>query len=71
MAHRERQELAVLPGVIEQLEGQIADLHQAMAQADFYQQPGAKIAQEQSRLKDLESQLATAYDRWQQLEQAE
>jgi ATP-binding cassette subfamily F protein uup len=70
LAHRERQELKALPAAIEQLESQIDGLHQAMAQADFYQQPGDKIAQQKSRLGDLESQLATAYKRWQELEQA-
>jgi ATP-binding cassette subfamily F protein uup len=71
LAHKERQELAKLPGVIEKLEIEIGNLHQAMAQPDFYQQPGDKIAQQKARLSDLESQLATAYQRWQELEQAE
>ena len=38
-----------------------AGMHAAMAQGDFYQQPGDKIAERQAHLKDLESQLATAY----------
>ena len=40
-----------------------------MAEPQFYQQPGAKIAEEQSRLKLLEAQLALAYARWEALEQ--
>jgi ATP-binding cassette subfamily F protein uup len=71
LPHKERQELSALPGVIEKLESQIGSLHEAMAQGDFYQQPRDKIAQQQSHLKDLESQLATAYKRWQELEGAE
>jgi hypothetical protein len=40
----------------------------AMAQPNFYQQPGDRLAAEQSRLKDLHAQLASAYERWEELE---
>ena len=39
-----------------------------MAEADFYQQPGPVIAAEQERLSRLESELAAAYQRWEELE---
>jgi ABC transport system ATP-binding/permease protein len=68
LSHKERQELAALPQSIESLEREIGVLHEAMAQSDFYQQPRETIAERQSQLKTLESQLAKAYDRWQELE---
>ncbi len=69
MAFKERQEHAALPATIERLEADIAALHETMAQADFYRQPGDRIATEQERLRSLESQLAAAYKRWEELEQ--
>jgi ATP-binding cassette subfamily F protein uup len=69
LSFQERQELAALPGTIERLEADIAELHHVMAQPEFYQRPGAHIANERQRLSDLESRLATAYRRWEELEQ--
>ncbi|MCA9226319.1 MAG: ABC transporter ATP-binding protein, partial [Planctomycetales bacterium] len=68
LTYKEQQELARLPDDIERLEADIAGLHQAMADPFFYKQPGELVAQEQRRLKDLESQLSTAYTRWEELE---
>ena len=69
MSYKEQQELAGLPKKIEQLEADIAELHQAMAQADFYKQAGDVIAREQGRLQELEASLTDAYGRWELLEQ--
>ncbi len=68
LTFKQQQELASLPATIEHLETQIAALHEAMAQPNFYQQPGDRLAAEQSRLKDLTAQLASAYERWEELE---
>ncbi|MCA9162306.1 MAG: ABC transporter ATP-binding protein, partial [Planctomycetales bacterium] len=68
LTYKEQQELARLPDDIERLEADIAGLHQAMADPSFYKQPGELVAQEQRRLKELESQLSTAYTRWEELE---
>ncbi len=69
LTFKERQEHTALPATIEQLESQIAELHTAMAQAEFYQQPADQIIAEQNRLKQLEGRLAAAYSRWEELEQ--
>jgi ABC transport system ATP-binding/permease protein len=69
LGFKERQELDALPARIEQFEAEIAALHCEMAEPQFYQQPGAQIAAEQARLKQLEYELATAYQRWEELEQ--
>ncbi len=69
LSFKEKQELADLPQRIEQLETQIAALHEAMAQADFYRQDGQEIARRQTQLSELETQLAAAYARWESLEE--
>jgi len=66
---KEREELDALPAQIEKFESEIAALHLQIAQPEFYKQPGAQIAAEQARLKQLEDQLAAAYHRWEELEQ--
>ena len=66
---KQRQELDALPRTIEEFDAAIAALHREMAEPQFYQQPGAQIAAEQARLKQLEEQLAAAYHRWEELEQ--
>ena len=40
-----------------------------MAQPDFYQKPGPEIASAQAELKKFEEELATAYARWEELEE--
>ncbi len=69
LSFKEQRELDSLPATIEKCEAAIAELHQAMAAPTFYQQPGPQIAAEQARLKELEEQLAIAYERWELLEQ--
>jgi len=59
-----------LPQQIEQLEAEIGELHQAMAEPAFYQQPAETIAATQQQLKQRETALAAAYARWETLEQA-
>jgi ABC transport system ATP-binding/permease protein len=71
LTFNERRELAGLPAVIERCEAEIEALHQEMADPQFYQQPGVQIAAEQARLALLEEQLASAYQRWEALEQLE
>ena len=69
LSFKERQELEGLPHAIEKYDAEIAALHREMAEPQFYQRPGAQIAAEQARLKQLEDQLASAYQRWEELEQ--
>ncbi len=68
LSYKEQRELAGLPAKIEQLETQVGELHAAMADADFYQQAGTIIATKQAELQSLETELATAYSRWEELE---
>ena len=68
LSFKEQRELEALPAAIENFETEIAVLHRQMAEPQFYQQPGERIAAEQGRLKQLEEQLAAAYQRWEELE---
>jgi ABC transport system ATP-binding/permease protein len=69
LTYKEQQELAGLPERIDRLESEIAALHHAMADSAFYQQPREAITDRQTRLKQLESELASAYERWELLDQ--
>ena len=66
---KEKQELESLPGQIEQLEQSIQQIHDEMAKPEFFKQEGAVIATRQQELKSLETELETAYARWEELEQ--
>ena len=68
LTFKEKQELASIPSTIEQLEAAVSELHQRMAQADFYQQAGDVIAAENAKLAELDQQLSAAYQRWEELE---
>ena len=69
LAYKEKRELEMLPGEIENLESAAAQLHQEMAEPEFYKQPSETIASKQAELSDIEQQLATTYSRWEELEQ--
>jgi len=65
----QKRELAELPGLIEVLESEQHQLTTAMADPVFYQRDSAEIAQAANRLKEIEEELAQAYQRWEELEQ--
>jgi len=67
-SYKEQRELELLPATIEVLEQEIAALHCRIASADFYTQLAAEIAATQRLLKDRETRLATAFQRWQELD---
>ncbi len=67
--YKEKLELESLPAKIAELDAEIDKLHADMAQPEFYQQRASAIAEKAARLKTFEQQLATAYERWEELEQ--
>lgn len=69
LSFKETRELEELPAKIEELETQIQDIHDRMADPAFYQRDGDAIATDQRQLQNWEEQLATAYSRWEELEQ--
>ncbi len=68
LSYKEQKELEALPGRIETLEADIAELHEKMAQPEFYQQEADTIAKTAEMLKQLEEELSGCYERWEQLE---
>jgi ABC transport system ATP-binding/permease protein len=66
---KERQERNLLPALIEKIEADVAALHTEMGLPEFYRQPGERIAEKAARLKQLQNQLASAYQRWEELDQ--
>ena len=66
---KERQERDSLPSRIEQLEADIQSLYRQMAEPSYYQQLGEQIAESTARLKRWEEDLATAYQRWEELDE--
>ena len=68
LSYKEQQDLAKLPGQIEKLETDIARLHETMAAPDFYKQDSADITLAQQLLAKYETELATAFARWEQLD---
>jgi ABC transport system ATP-binding/permease protein len=69
LSYKEQRELEELPARIETLEAEQAQLHQRMADPAFFRQGGAEIGKVTSRLESLETELRTAYERWEALEQ--
>ena len=64
----DKTELAGLPERIQALEEEQQRLTQAMGDPAFYQREPAAIAQAANRLKEIEAELAKAYERWTELE---
>jgi ABC transport system ATP-binding/permease protein len=65
---RERRELDGLPRRIQQLEDEQNTLAAQMNTAGFYERPRSEIAGIESRLREIEREIATAYARWEALE---
>jgi ATP-binding cassette subfamily F protein uup len=68
MSFKEQKELENLPQTIEQLETELSDLNEAMAQPGFYQQSRDDISRCESELADKQLKLESAYLRWEMLE---
>ena len=68
LTFKENRELEELPIRIEKLEQEQKSLFEAMSDPEFYKNPGEKITELKSRMKELEVTLLSAYDRWEELE---
>jgi ATP-binding cassette subfamily F protein uup len=68
LSFKEKKELEAIPKLIETLEKEQQQLHDAMASPDFYKKC-EDIPAVTARLKELDKQLETAYARWQILEE--
>ena len=68
LSFKEKKKLEAIPKLIETLETEQKQLHDAMANPDFYKKC-ADIAAVTARLKELGKQLESTYARWQILEE--
>lgn len=68
LTYKEQCELDALPKRIEVLEAELAELHQLMADPEFYRKPPAEIISVTNSLKSLQNDVAKAYRRWEELE---
>ena len=68
LSYKEQRELEALPGKIEALESEQAELHSRLGRPDFYRQAGAKITATIERIEAVKSDLEACYERWQTLE---
>ena len=68
LTYKQQRELEALPPRIEALEAELGELHQRLADPAFYRRPPAEIISVKSRLDSVESDIAAAYRRWEELE---
>jgi len=68
LGFNEQKELKALPRKIEKLENSISNLHQAMSDPAFYQQPEQTINDTQQQLTLQETELEQLFERWEELE---
>lgn len=68
LSNKEQRELESLPGLIEKLESELANLESTMADSAFFRQEKPKITEITARAETLRSELTSAYQRWEKLE---
>ena len=68
LSFKEERELEGLPELIAVLEREQESLHSTLADPGFYRTSGSEVAQCNSRLEELEIELAATYCRWEELE---
>lgn len=68
LSYKEERELESLPGLIESLEAEQAELQQRFSEPGFYQRPGAEISAIVSRSEAVQQELHAAYSRWEALD---
>lgn len=68
LSYKDQRELEQLPQLIEELDSELTELTENMAEPTFYQQDKESIAAVTQRLADIEEELKTAYERWEALE---
>ena len=68
LSYKDQRELEQLPQIIEELDSELTELTENMAEPTFYQQDKESIAAVTQRLADIELEMKTAYERWEILE---
>ena len=68
LTYGEEIELKALPDKIEELEAARETLHQKMCEPGFFEGPQDAIQQATAELESLDADIASAYERWEELE---
>ena len=68
LSYKDQRELDALPELIETLDNELTSLNKKMSEADFYKQDQDVVAASTQRLSELEKELESAYEHWQELE---
>jgi len=68
LSYKETRELAELPGRIEKLEAEQAQLSTRLSDPNIYKEQPSPAAQIQARLTQIEDELMQALERWEELE---
>ena len=68
LSYKDQRELDALPGKIEQLETEQAQLQATMGDAGFYQQSHEQVNETLERLQAVEEELEACFGRWETLE---
>jgi ATP-binding cassette subfamily F protein uup len=68
LSYKDQRDLELLPQRIEQLEAELATVQERLADPALYQSAGEEVDRLNTEMKRLETDLATAYDRWEALE---
>ena len=68
LSYKETRELEQLPAQIEALEREQRELNERLSLADYHRQAAAQIKADGLRMAEIETQLATCFDRWAELE---
>lgn len=69
LSYKENKELEELPDRIAALEAEQTDLINAMSAPDYHNQSVDKLKADKERAQQLEEEIATSYQRWEELEE--
>lgn len=68
LSYKEQRELEQLPALLEQLETELEALQQKVNDAEFFKQSAEQTQTTLNQLQQIESKLAQAYARWEELD---
>jgi len=68
LSYKDQRELDQLPGRIEALDAESAEIQAQLGNPDLYRESPEKVSELNTRLQQVEKDLAQAYERWEALE---
>ncbi len=69
LSYKERQEWTSLPGQIEELEQELHEVHERLADPVFFQEDPSDIRTVSQRAKEIPEEIERAFDRWGELDE--